>query len=61
MVSESNTDILYNIESDASLFEYFRCYMQQPTPKSHSSTTVGVVIKSDISNFALNLSIVTRG
>jgi len=32
-----------------------------PTPKSHSSTVVGFVTKSGISNSALNLSVVTRG
>ena len=35
-------------------------HMQEAIHKSHSSTVAGFVIKSGISNFALNLSVVTR-
>jgi len=36
-------------------------YMQEATPKSHSSTVVGFVSKSGISNSPLNLFGVIRG
>jgi len=35
-------------------------HMQDVIPKSHSSTVAEFVTKSSISNFALNLSVVTR-
>jgi len=69
MVSNSNTDIFYNIgtPSDKNQLEKHDIgtsdvtHMQEATPKSHSSTIAEFVTKSDIYNSALNFSVITRG